>query len=90
MEPSKLRLDLTINLGHLLIVFGIVTSTIMLQVGAVVRNNEQDLRLHWLEVALAKVSVAIDTLPDIHRDIAIIRERVGQNRPPDPKSLGGQ
>ena len=87
--PTKPSLDLTVNLGHLLIMFGIVTSSIMLQVGAVTRNNEQDLRLHWLEVSMAKVGAVIDTIPDIRRDVAIIRERLGQNKPDVARPTGG-
>ena len=70
------RFDWSINLGHILIVVGMLITAATTYTSVMITLTEHELRLKSVEASLPKLELMRENLAVISRDIAVIRERL--------------
>lgn len=79
-----MKLDWTINIGHLFAIFGLFCSGAILYTGAMVRANEHEFRIAALERQHTRMLEAMNAITEMKQDLAIIRFRLDRSEGAKP------
>lgn len=83
-KSRQIRFDWSINFGHITVLGGVILSAFSLYMAALGRINEHELRIVWLEQAAVKFTVVNQSLFDMQRDLAVVRDRLDRRNPSVP------